>query len=124
MKKTIMLKKKYEFKILFSKGKIAYGSNLTMYILKNKLTVNKLGIAVSKKSGKAVDRNRIKRLIKENYRTFEDRIECGYNILISVNKKCEIKKVDYYIVKKEIEKLFKKSEIWLEKYEKSIDKNH
>ncbi len=124
MKKTIMLKKKYEFKILFSKGKIAYGSNLTMYILKNKLTVNKLGIAVSKKSGKAVDRNRIKRLIKENYSIFEDRIECGYNILISVNKKCEIKKVDYYIVKKEIEKLFKKSEIWLEKYEKSIDKNH
>ena len=68
MKKTVMIKRKYEFKILFSKGKIAYGANLTMYVLKNKLNRNKLGIAIGKKSGKAVARNRIKRLIKENYR--------------------------------------------------------
>lgn len=114
MKKTIMLKRKYEFKILFSKGKIAYGKNLTMYILKNKNNVNKLGIAIGKKSGKAVDRNKIKRLIKENYRLFEMRIKCGYNILISVNKKCEIQNMDFYIIQKELEKLLKKSEIWLE----------
>ena len=114
MKKTIMLKRKYEFKILFSKGKIAYGKNLTMYILRNKNSVNKLGIAIGKKSGKAVDRNKIKRLIKENYRLFEMRIKCGYNILISVNKKCEIQNMDFYIIQKELEKLLKKSEIWLE----------
>ncbi len=115
MKKTIMIKRRYEFKILFSKGKVAYGRNVTMYVLKNKLSVNKLGIAVGKKSGKAVDRNRIKRLIRENYRLTEDKIKCGYNILISVNKKAEIKNVDFYDIKKEVEKLFKKSELWLEK---------
>ena len=114
MKKTVMIKRKYEFKILFSRGKIAYGTNLTMYILKNKLNVNKLGIAVGKKSGKAVERNRIKRLIKENYRLSEECIKCGYNILISVNKKCEIKHMDFYKIQKELQRLLKKSEIWLE----------
>lgn len=115
MKKTIMIKRRYEFKILFSKGKIAYGRNLTMYVLKNKLEINKLGIAVGKKSGKAVDRNRIKRLIRENYKLSEDNIKSGYNILISVNKKAEIRNIDFYEVKRDIEKILKKTELWLEK---------
>lgn len=115
MKKTIMIKRRYEFKILFSKGKIAYGRNLTMYVLKNKLEINKLGIAVGKKSGRAVDRNRIKRLIRENYKLSEDNIKSGYNILISVNKKAEIRNIDFYEVKRDIEKILKKTELWLEK---------
>ena len=91
MKKTIMIKRRYEFKILFSKGQVFYGKNITVYILKNKYEFNRLGIAVGKKSGKAVERNKIKRLIRENYKLSEDCLKCGYNILISVNKKCNIK---------------------------------
>lgn len=124
MKKTVMLKKKYEFKMLFSRGKIFYGTNLTMYIFKNKLNVNKLGIAIGKKSGKAVDRNRIKRLIKENYRIIEDGVKCGYHILFSVNKKCQIEKIDFYFVEKEMKRLIKKSEIWLEGHEKTCNKDN
>lgn len=115
MKKTVMIKRRYEFKILFSKGKISYGSNITMYILKNKFSHNKLGIAVGKKSGRAVDRNKVKRLIRENYRVFEDSVKCGYNILISVNKKSDVRNVDFYDIKKDMEKLFRKSELWVEK---------
>jgi ribonuclease P protein component len=114
MKKTKMIKKKYEFSILFSKGKIFYGNNITMYILKNKNEYNRMGIAIGKKCGKAVDRNRIKRLIRENYKLCEDNVKCGYNILISVNKKCEIKNVDFYKIKNDMQHLLKKSELWIE----------
>lgn len=114
MKNTIMIKRRYEFKILYSKGKICYGKYLTLYILNNKLNINKLGIAVGKKSGRAVDRTKIKRLIRENYRLSEDCLKCGYNILISVNKKSDIKNLNYHDVKSDLEKILKKSELWIE----------
>ena len=121
MKKTKMIKRRHEFKMLFSKGKIVYNRNFTFYYLKNKLSINQLGIAVSKKSGNAVDRNRIKRLIRENYKVLEEKLSTGYNLLISVNKKCEVNKVNFYDVKNEMEKSLRKSEIWDEKNEENIN---
>lgn len=114
MKKTVMIKRRYEFKILFSKGKIYFARNITMYILKNKFDYNRLGIAIGKKSGIAVQRNKVKRLIRENYKISEDNIKLGYNILISVNKKSEIKNVGFYDIKKDLQYLLKKSELWKE----------
>ena len=64
MKNTIVIKKNYEFKNFFSKGKFYKGKFINMYIHKSNLSVNKLGIAVSKKNGKANLRNKIKRLIR------------------------------------------------------------
>ena len=126
MKNTKIIKRRYEFKMLYSRGQIFYGKNITIYLLKNKFKYNRLGIAVGKKSGKAVDRNKVKRLIRENYRLFEARIKCGYDILVSVNKKCEVKNVNFYDIKKEIERLFTKSRLWLNEneYEKSTNKNN
>lgn len=52
MKKTVMIKKNYEFKRLFSKGKFFYGNYIHMYIKKSNKNYNKLGIAVSKNKEK------------------------------------------------------------------------
>ena len=113
MKKTKMIKRRYEFSRLYSKGKFYFSNQLTMYLLKNNKEFNKLGIAVGRKNGKAVYRNRIKRLIKENYKNFELQIKVGYNILISVNKKCDIKNIDFYEVEKNFQELLKKSELFI-----------
>ncbi len=111
MKNTIMLKKNYEFKNLFSKGKFFYGKYIHIYIKKTNSNYNKLGIAISRKQGKAVYRNRIKRLIKENYKNFENEIEKGINILIVINKEQNIKEINFDNIKENFYSTLKKANV-------------
>ncbi|WP_446898167.1 ribonuclease P protein component [Clostridium sp. LBM24168] len=75
------LKKNAEFRIVYKRGKSFSNNLLVLYIYKNKKGFNKLGISVSKKVGKSVIRNRIKRLIKEIVRLDCDNLKMGYNFV-------------------------------------------
>jgi len=49
--------------------------------------MNKLGLTISTKIGKAVQRNRIRRRYKEIYRLSEDKLARGYDIVIVARTK-------------------------------------
>ena len=61
------LKKAKDFDRVFKAGKRAFTNRLTLIYLPAKTV--KAGYAVGKKHGKAVKRNRIKRLLREAFRT-------------------------------------------------------
>ena len=115
MRKIKTLKKNYEFKNVLSKGKFYIGKQISIYVLKNKKKINVIGIAVSTRQCGAVQRNRIKRLIRENYRLIKNNLKQGNDIVFLWNKKGEVKEADYYIIKKDMQNLLKKAELFLEK---------
>lgn len=70
------------FQRLYSKGASCSDKNIVIYLLPNKRPFNRLGITVSKKTGGAVVRNRVKRLIRECYRLNEEKLKSGYDIVV------------------------------------------
>lgn len=82
MKKTISLKLNRDFRRLYSRGKYAACGYVVVYVQKNRSSQNRLGLTCGKAVGKAVTRNRVKRLIRESYRLYEDSIKSGYDIVI------------------------------------------
>lgn len=82
MRNINSLKNVKEFSCVYQNGKSYANKYLVMYVLKNELNENRLGISVSKKVGNSVVRHRITRLIRESYRVNENKFHCGYDIVI------------------------------------------
>ncbi len=82
MDHTISLKLNHEFRRLYAKGKNAAAPTLALYCRKNKLGVTRLGFTVGTKLGHAVVRNRVRRRLREIYRTNEQRFLPGYDIVV------------------------------------------
>ena len=74
------LKKQADFQRLFQKGKRAFSPSLTMlYRPCDKMT---MGISVGKKHGKSVQRNRIKRLLREAFRAVQGEMKGTYSVVL------------------------------------------
>ncbi len=93
MKNTQFMKLNKDFKRLYYRGQSIVKSNIVVYVQRNKKGYNLLGLTCGKNIGKAVKRNRVKRLMRESYRLLENKINMGYDIVLvartrSVSCKC------------------------------------
>lgn len=109
MKKTVSIKNNHEFKRLYYKGGYKPSGLLVLYFKKNGLGNNRLGITVSKKVGKAVVRNRVRRLIKENYRLLENRIKNSYDFVIVARGRAA--EADFHDIKRAMLYVFEKCDL-------------
>ncbi len=82
MKFSDSLKKNRDFQNVYRSGKSYANRYLVMYVLKNDLSENRIGISVSKKVGNSVVRHRLTRLIRESYRLHEEMFNSGLDIVV------------------------------------------
>ena len=106
-----MLKKNYEFQKVFAKKNYYGGKYLEMFVIDNNKQSNYMGIAISKKIANSVQRNKIKRLIRENYRQIEEKIVKGKTYVILWKKKANLENATYYNMKEDIDRIFKKANL-------------
>ena len=101
------LKKQKDFDLVFNKGKRIFTKTLTLIYLEKKETL-KFGISLSKKHGKAVIRNRIKRLIRAAFKCYEKSIEnsCYIVILPKISER-----YNFWELKNDMELALKKGKI-------------
>ena len=74
--------KNKDFQLIYKKGKSYVNKYLIMYVMKNDMQENRLGISVSKKVGNSVVRHRITRLIRESFRLQSGKFLNGYDIVV------------------------------------------
>ena len=76
----LRLKKQTDFQKLFQKGKRGFSPSITVvYTSSSEL---KMGISIGKRHGKSVQRNKIKRLLREAFRAVASDIKGKYAIVL------------------------------------------
>jgi ribonuclease P protein component len=74
--------KKRDYLTVYQRGIRSHSEHFTIVVCKNEMGISRLGITVSKKVGSAVQRNRIRRLIREFFRLNRSRLSTPQDIVI------------------------------------------
>mgnify|MGYP001435082413 CR=1 FL=1 len=82
MKHTVALKQNHEFRRLYSKGRNAASPYFAVYCRRTGRPYSRLGLTTGVKLGNAVKRNRVRRRMRELYRTNESKLRPGYDIVM------------------------------------------
>ena len=110
MDKQSKIRKNRVFKRVYSRGKYYAEEYLVLYLLKNGDINNSVGYSVSKKVGNSVVRNRVKRLMKENYRRISEGLKTGYYIVFTARVKS--KNADFYDIEKSMIRSLKRAKLF------------
>ncbi|WFD10287.1 ribonuclease P protein component [Tepidibacter hydrothermalis] len=105
------IKKDSDFRQVYKSGKSFANRLLVMYVVKNNLDINRVGFSVSKKIGKAVVRNKVKRRMRESFRlcSNDNMIKLGYDFVFIA--RMPISESDFISTQKSMINLFKKGNI-------------
>ena len=76
------LKLNKEFRRLYYRGKTIATKSVVVSVLKNNRNRNRIGLTCGKVVGKAHERNRAKRLMRESYRLLKPKLLTGYDIVL------------------------------------------
>ena len=108
------LKKNGEFQIIYNSGRESFGYYSLIFFKRNDDNLKRCGFVVSKKTGNAVCRNRLKRLFREYYRQKEEYIKDGYDIIFVAKKTAgeKYKELKFEDIRKDLDKVLNNAKIF------------
>jgi ribonuclease P protein component len=80
--KNERIRKRQDYLRIYQQGVRINSTHFTIITCRNRTEVRRLGMTVSKKAGNAVQRNRIKRLLREFFRLNKSRLPASQDIVI------------------------------------------
>ena len=110
MLKKDILRRKEDFSSIYKKGKSIGERYVVLFYKKNGLSYNRIAFLASKKVGNSVERNRARRLMKENYRFLKSHIKNGYDIVFIARNSINGKKA--YDVEKSMKNAVNKAKLY------------
>ncbi len=112
MDRSYSLRGGSDFQRVWENGKSWSSTVLVLRVHANGTNENRFGFVVGKKVGKAVQRNRTKRLMREAVRRRLDRMRHGWDIILIARREAE--DAEFAVVDTAVENLFQRARLFRE----------
>ena len=113
MKGKEYLTKSEQYALVYKEGKSWVNGLMVVKVLPNGLGISRYGFSVSKRVGKAVTRNRVKRLFREVLRLTP--LESGWDIIFIARS--AVANIEYNELKESVEGLLSRAQLLAGNYE-------
>jgi ribonuclease P protein component len=93
-RKDSRLRNADEFKAVYERGARKVSRSFVLFALPNSLGYSRFGLTTPRKLGKAHDRNRIKRRVREILRTSRSQIPSGFDFVVNPRRSANDRQYD------------------------------
>ena len=112
MKRRYRIKKNERFQAIRRNGRSFANRHLVLCMLPNGLPYSRFGFSISTRIGNAVERNRIKRRLREATRLRQSTIKPGWDIVFIARR--PIRRADYHTMDDACARLLRRARLLLE----------
>lgn len=107
MKRCYSLKRNKQFRYVYRKGKSIPSRRLVLIYSRARHSTVHVGFSVSKKIGNSVERNRVKRRLREAFRPMIPQMKTGYDIIFIARD--AVKEAEFSAIQSTVQTLLSKA---------------